>query len=81
LIHHPLADTEVVIDPFLEILVISDFVGAETGAVKIPTRFPRPKWGRGVIGLAEIQRIGQRAIFHSHNLNIEMVQVERGVIT
>lgn len=32
LIHHPLANTEVVIDPLLEVLVIGDLVGAETGA-------------------------------------------------
>lgn len=41
LIHHPLANAEVAIDPFLEVFVVGDFVGVETGAVKIPTRFPR----------------------------------------
>lgn len=40
LIHHPLANTQVVIDPLLEVLVIGDFVGVETGAVKDPTRCP-----------------------------------------
>lgn len=31
LIHHPLANAEVAIDPFLEVFVVGDFVGVETG--------------------------------------------------
>ncbi|RHZ51467.1 F-box protein [Aspergillus thermomutatus] len=36
LIHDPLADAEIVIDPFLKVLVIGDLVGVETGAVRTP---------------------------------------------
>lgn len=45
LVHHPLADAEVAIDPLLEVLVIGDFVGVETGAVKDSTRTPTRRLG------------------------------------
>ncbi|GFF22467.1 hypothetical protein IFM46972_00295 [Aspergillus udagawae] len=36
LIHDPLADAEIVIDPFLKVFVIGDLVRVETGAVRTP---------------------------------------------
>ncbi|KAF7117898.1 hypothetical protein CNMCM5793_007229 [Aspergillus hiratsukae] len=36
LIHDPLANAEIAIDPFLKVLVIGDLVRVETGAVKTP---------------------------------------------
>lgn len=38
LIHHPLAHTEVAVDPLLEVFVLGDLVGVEAGAVEDPRR-------------------------------------------
>lgn len=36
LIHHPLPNTEVAVDPLLHVFAVGDLIGVETGAVKSP---------------------------------------------
>lgn len=53
LIHHPLADTEVVVDPALHFLVLGDLFGLETGAGNNPhARDPVHGCARGFTELA-----------------------------
>lgn len=47
LIHDPLANSEVVIDPSLDFLVLGNLVRVHAGAVKVPVRtHTSHKWGR-----------------------------------
>ena len=45
LIHHPLPHTEILVDPFLDVLVIGYFAGFKAGAAEDPTRPTGPRQG------------------------------------
>lgn len=42
LVHDPLADTEVVVDPLLDVLIIGDLFSVQTGAIDGPRAQPNP---------------------------------------
>lgn len=48
LVHDPFTDTEVVLDPLLDVLVVGELVGVEAGAVTVPRRPQKGARGKSV---------------------------------